>query len=178
MRLDMHRLNIGSKIMKNILAWWLLSTSVLCSATAIGEEANKIYFKKIKNRSLFVVVEKSGSEKVLNLNGVLLKPQSNSYIEYLEDGDNSYLTGILSPDGSRILVALGHIDEKNVWVVNLKTAKLEFESHENAGRHLIPKWLDVSRFELMYGGMGYRVEKEYKWDGNAWKAIRDKSFSE
>ena len=164
--------------MKSILALCLLSTSILCSVTAIGEEANKIYFENIKDGSLFVVVENSGTVKSLNLKGVLLKPQSNSYIEYLEDGDDSYLTGILSPDGSRILVALGHIDEKNVWVVNLKTAKLEFESHENAGRHLFPKWLDVSRFELMYGGMGYRVEREYKSDGKAWKLIRDKSIAE
>jgi hypothetical protein len=163
--------------MKNLLARCLLSAVLIGSVASAGEEAKKIYFKKLENKSIYVVIESSGGKKVLNLVGVRLKPQTDSYIELLEEGD-SFLSGLLSPDGSRILVSLGHIDEKNVWVVNLKTSTLEFESHENVGRHLFPKWLDVSRFELMYGGMGYRVEQEFKLSGNAWKLIRDKTFDQ
>ena len=164
--------------MKKLIAWCLLSTALFTSASAVGEEAKRIYFDELKNKAIYVVVENSEGNKVLNLAGVHLKPQSDTYIELLEEGENDYLTGMLSPDGSRILVSLGHVEEKNVWAVNLKTKTIEFESHENVGRHLFPKWLDVSRFELMYGGMGYRVEREYKLDGSTWKVIRDKSFNE
>jgi len=163
--------------MTKLLACCVLSVALLGLEASAGEEAKKIYFKKLEDSSIYVVIESSGGKKVLNLAGVKLRPQTDSYIELLQEGD-SYLSGFLSPDRSRILVSLGHIDEKNVWVINLKTSTLEFESHENVGRHLFPKWLDVARFELMYGGMGYRVEREYGLTGNAWKLVRDKTFTE
>jgi hypothetical protein len=163
--------------MKKLLAYCLLSAVLVGSKASAGEETKKIYIDDLKDESIYVVIENSGGKKVLNLAGVRLKPKTDTYIEYLQEGE-SFLSGLLSPDKSRILVSLGHIDEKNVWVVNLKTSTLEFESHENVGRHLFPKWLDVSRFELMYGGMGYRVEREYKFSGNAWKLVRDKTFTE
>ena len=161
--------------MKKFLAYCLLS-AVLADASA-GEEAKKVYFDDIKDKSIYVVIENNGGKKTLSLVGVQLKPKTESYIKYLEEGE-SFLSGFISPDKSRILVSLGHIDEKNVWVVNLKTSTVEFESHENFGRHFFPKWLDASRFELMYGGMGYRVEKEYKFSGTAWKNVREKTFTE
>jgi hypothetical protein len=163
--------------MKKLFAYCLLSAILVGSKASAGEEVKKFYFDRVKDKSIYVVVENSGGKKVLNLAGVQLKPQTDSYIELLHE-DDSFLSGFLSPDKLRILVSLGHIDEKNVWVINLKTSTLEFESHENVGRHLFPKWLDVSRFELMYGGMGYRVEKEHKLSGNAWKLIRDETFTE
>jgi hypothetical protein len=89
--------------------------------------------------------KKDGS-KALSVHGVHLKPQSQEYIDLIAEG---YLSALLSPDEVRLLVSLGDIDEKNVWVVNLKTSQLEFTSHENVGRHLFPKWRDVNSFDLV-----------------------------
>ncbi len=151
--------------------------TLLCVALSVAaEDTNKIYFDNIKDKSIYVeVISDKVGNKALRTVGAVLTPQSQKYIDLLDEG---YLSGFLSPDRSRILVSLGHIDEKNLWVVNLRKSRIEFESHENLGRHLFPKWLNTSSFELMYGGMGYRVERHYKLDGDTWKLIRDKTFTD
>ncbi len=146
------------------------------AAPAAAEDANRVYFAGIEDKSIYVeVVGDTGARKALRVGGVVLTPQTQEYVDSLEDG---YLSGFLSPDRARILVSLGHIDEKNLWVVNLRTSKLEFESHENAGRHVFPKWLGATRFELMYGGMGYRIERWYELRRGSWTLMRDKTFTE
>ncbi len=155
----------------------LASIAVLGAALpASAQDAGRVYFAGIDDKSIYVeVVGDQGARKALRVAGVVLAPQTQEYVDSLEDG---YLSGFLSPDGARILVSLGHIDEKNLWVVNLKASKLEFESHDNAGRHVLPKWLGATRFELVYGGMGYRVERWYELQGESWTLIRDKTFTE
>lgn len=146
------------------------------TVSVYGTDAKRVYFPDIDDKSIFVVVETGNDRKSqLSVAGVLLKPKSDAYIEMVNEG---YLSGVLSPDKARILVSLGHVDEKNVWVVNLKAKQLEFASHDNPARHVFPKWLSSSSFELMYGGMGYRVEREYKLVDGSWKITRDQTIED
>ncbi len=139
-------------------------------------DAKRVYFPDIDDKSIYAVVEKGkGGKSQLSVAGVPLKPESDTYIEIVDEG---YLSGVLSPDKERILVSLGHIDEKNVWVINLKAKQLEFTSHDNPARHVFPKWLSPGSFELMYGGMGYRVEREYSLVNGSWKITRDQTIED
>lgn len=141
-----------------------------------GEHAKRVYFPDIDDKSVYVVVERGKDKKShLSVGGVPLKLESDAYIEVIDEG---YLSGVLSPDKVRILVSLGHVDEKNVWVVNLNAKQLEFTSHDNPARHVFPKWLNSSSFELMYGGMGYRVEREYTLVNGSWKITRDRTIED
>ncbi len=153
----------------------LLGAVLTLSVSSYGGEAKRIYFEKVEDKSIFAVLEpENDGIQVLNVvAGVRLKPQSQTYIELIEEG---YLSAFLSPDKARLLVSLGHVDEKNIWVVNVKTSALEFASHENLGRHLFPKWLNSSSFDLMYGGMGYRIEREFKFESQSWKLVRDQTI--
>ncbi len=161
---------------RHVMACLASITFLGAALPASAQDANRVYFAGIDDKSIYVeVVGDKGARKALRIAGVMLAPQTQEYVDSLEDG---YLSGFLSPDRARILVSLGHIDEKNLWVVNLRTSKLEFESHDNIGRHVFPKWLGATRFELMYGGMGYRVERWYELEGGSWTLIRDKTFTE
>ncbi len=162
--------------MKRHVVVCLAALAILCAArSASADDARVIPFEGIEDGAIRAeIVTAGGGAKALRVGGVVLHPKSQIYMDAPEDG---YLTGSLSPDRSRILVALAHIEEKNLWVVNPGTSKLEFESHENAGRHMFPKWLGATRFEVTYGGMGYRVERRYELRGGAWTLTRDKTVT-
>ncbi len=154
---------------------FLLTGLMISVAPSHSADAKRIYFSDIDDKSIYAVVEKGKDGKlVLSVAGVQLRPKSNTYIEMIED----YLSGALSPDKARVLVSLGHIDEKNVWVINLKTKQREFTSHDNPARHVFPKWNSSSSFELMYGGMGYRVERVYDLSNGSWKLTRDQTIDD
>ncbi len=104
--------------------------------------------------------------EIIDVGGIRIR--SNFYAS-LDNPEAGWATGQLSPDETRLIFRIQASHNQNVWVLNLKRKTVEFISKENPTRHLYIEWLDSSRFQLMYAGMGYAITYTYQLVDGKWQ---------
>ena len=104
--------------------------------------------------------------EIIDVGGIRIR--SNFYAS-LDNPEAGWATGYLSPDETRLIFRIQASHNQNVWVLNLKRKTVEFVSKDNPTRHLYIEWLDSSRFQLMYAGMGYTITYTYQRVDGKWK---------
>lgn len=149
----------------------LLALLLVCAwaAAAAGEASRPL--PGLSDGSLSFAVQRDAGGAALVVGGITLRPDFDADFE---DPEASLVHGALSPDGVRLIVWVGHVNAKNLWVLNLVKQTTEFRLPENRGRHLFVDWAGPERFVLTYAGMGYATAYSYGLAGGRWRLLGER----